>query len=286
MKLSEPMLQRQENHGEPDSHFAPLLRRLETDNLQEREAAENELRIALEREIRSGTKHSRIRSGLLILFFGFLMPAQFPLIVLHMLGIPGMVGLICAMFICLGALFFNRSIQTRAAKRLVGLQDPRAVGPLLDMLVASSNIRWEEVRTALIRLLPRLRASDEPFLTAHHLTTLTYLLRQPGMWYNRPDKSGTDLRVEILKALAQVGDEQAISTVEELAANAKSEAVRQAALECLPILKARVEEGRPGRTLLRPAHSEDDPGLSLLRPASGNHNPDTEELLRPAARDV
>jgi HEAT repeat protein len=276
----------QENQEEPDPHFAPLLRRLETDNLQKREAAENEIRTVLEREIKSGTRHSRMRSGLLVLFFGFLMPAQFPLVVMHMLGIPGMVGLICAMFICLGALFFNRSIQTRAAKRLVGLQDPRAVGPLLDMLIASSNIRWEEVRTALIRLLPRLRASDEPFLTAHHLTTLTYLLRQPGMWYNRPDKSGADLRIEILKALEQVGDEQAISTVEELAANAKSEAVKQAAIECLPILKARVEYQRPGRTLLRPAPPVDEPGASLLRPLSGNHTPDTDELLRPPAKDV
>ena len=86
----------------------------------------------------------------------------------------------------------------------------------------------------------------------------------------------------VLKVWQTIGNSQDLPIVENLVAG-KSLAkgnpeVLQAALECLPILKALVEQQKPSETYLR-ASSEPE---NLLIPAGAPDETDTELLLRPS----
>ncbi len=151
----------------------------------------------------------------------------------------------------------------------IGKQSDLRVLPLLiDYCEKRGLIYTEQEHEALLSLLKRLRTKDSVLLQERHRKFLNkYLLKKTD--YN------SSLKIAILEAYQQVGDESALQTVERLIAqrvgeyNGRGERVRRAAEECLPYLQRNLGHVTQIQTLLRPS----------------SHPEKQEELLRPA-RDV
>ncbi|HZO89820.1 MAG TPA: hypothetical protein VFB38_15940 [Chthonomonadaceae bacterium] len=199
--------------------------------------------------------------GMAIIFEGKLDPALFN-------SIGSMSGLI-------GAAFAVSQAQRNAAKKLAEFEDIRVVGPLAEALeFGDKNIR-AVAEDALIKLLPRLQASDASLLNEEQRACLNRALK---------GKNGA-LAKAILKAYEQVGDEKALPFVQKLAAGegraAKDASIRTAAQECLPYLEKLVAQQRASQTLLRAADAAETPPDVLLRPAEGGVSSTApEQLLR------
>lgn len=169
-----------------------------------------------------------------------------------------------------------------AATRMAQLQDIRAVGLLTETLETSDQDLRRVVQQALPGLLRRLQASDAHLLDAHQRKILNRLLRRARQEKNK------ELVLAVLKACEQVGDASALPEVERLAnmpdpKDAPFRQVVQAARECLPYLKVRVEQERAGQTLLRasgPEQTITTASDALLRPAQEAGTTLPEELLR------
>ena len=176
--------------------------------------------------------------------------------------------------------FGSRKVSANAAKRLAEIETVQAIPPLLDAIVLSGYRNTSPAYLPLLRLIPRLRAADYNLIDERRRKIL---LRTLGRRFNRIYKwlSGLDeLKLAILKALEQVGDENAIPVVEKLAAESRNVEVRNAAIECLPFLRQKSAQVTPGRTLLRAA-AEPQSEATLLRAAAANASPPPIELLRP-----
>jgi hypothetical protein len=166
----------------------------------------------------------------------------------------------------------DRSRGHAAVQRLSEAWDPRAVGVLAIVAQERDTSLSDQAQQALVALLPRVRASDAAYIDAEGMTALIELLKED---YDA-------LRLALLTALEQIGDERAITRVMEVRDSPRiSLEVRQAAAECLPTLKNRVRLARESSTLLR-ASSGLNPAEAaavLLRPASGAPA-STDNLLR------
>lgn len=200
---------------------------------------------------------------------------------------PHMIGMVTSMTGLLGAAFAATQKQKAATKVLAQYDDVRGVGLLVEML--GFNLEKDlraEIEMALIRLLPRLQASDASLLNAGQRAVLNFFLAR-----KRAPKGRTELTIAILKALEQVGDDKSLSIVTILAEGqgsaAADDAVQVAARECLPFLRRRVELQHAGEQLLRA--SSYDAGTTapdeLLRPASSSGETEPEQLLRAAAAE-
>jgi hypothetical protein len=183
----------------------------------------------------------------------------------------------------------------QATRRLSTLEDVRAIGGLVETLYFNYDLNGDApAREALIRLLPRLQASDSGLLTERHaawlrqmLNALPYATGNPFRRFSQRLSRRQDalprLQIAILKAFEQVGDSNSLPAVDHLARRAANPEVRKAAGECLPFLQARLEQERAVQTLLRAASaSEPDPGI-LLRPVRGDRAQDPDALVRPSA---
>jgi hypothetical protein len=218
-------------------------------------------------------------------------------------------------------LLFTRGAASRKqqaiAMAITQFDDVRAVGPLAEALEFPHEAVVPVAEKALIRLLPRLKASDVSLLNSAQRACLNLALRG----------GNTELTLAILKAWEQVGDADAISAVQQLAegrtpdrrAEEKSfvevqerdnrelvvktakrlsvflvgarrpeilEADRPkivaAAQECLPALRQSVENRQIGSQLLRPADGNLTPSDVLLRPTIPHVSTEPSgELLRP-----
>ena len=143
----------------------------------------------------------------------------------------------------------------------------------------------QAVFAALNSLLTQMKASDAPILTPALRRTLNLWLMNANsgaLSHARYDA----FFVAILKAFEQVGDSSAIPAVSRLAKmqgrTRRRKALKQAAIECLPMLRANCGEVETARTLLRASQSEVTDPDTLLRPASGSGQADAAELLRGA----
>jgi hypothetical protein len=148
-----------------------------------------------------------------------------------------------------------------ATAALTRFDDVRAIGPLAEALEFQDKYVLPFVTRALIRLLPRLQASDSPLLDVPQRACLNRAL----------NGSDTELILAILKAWEQVGDAAAIPVVQELsAANPESKQrskISEAARECLPFLLQSTERQQVGSQLLRPFDPNQTPRNVLLRPS-------------------
>jgi len=168
----------------------------------------------------------------------------------------------------------DRSQSRKTIQRLSEAWDSRAVGVLAVVAQERDVELSHQAQQALINLLPRVRASDAGFVDAEGMQALIDLLRED---YN-------ELRLALLKALEQIGDERAISMVMDLRDSPRVNLdVRQAAAECLPALENRVRLARESATLLRASSGLNpaDAAKALLRPAAGAPTA-TDNLLRSA----
>ncbi|MCW3100248.1 MAG: hypothetical protein JWL77_5866 [Chthonomonadaceae bacterium] len=180
-------------------------------------------------------------------------------------------------------LMILRQLRDPRLQQITDLEDVRAIAPLLDLMENSQEM-WEyddpsrrAIKYALLRLLPRLQASDVSWLTeaqrAALLRTLYYCTHRKYPWHYHPD-----LAVALLGALEQVGSGDALEYVQELAAlapgDARKEQIREAALACVPFLQIRAREQNAMETLLRASQESTDPN-QLLRP----HGPEKMNRL-------
>ena len=164
-----------------------------------------------------------------------------------------------------------------------------AVPALLEMLFAPGTPQHRQpIYAALLPLLPLLRPENASLLNHIHRRMLNRMLRL-GTAYVVDNNMGNSMRFAILKALAQVGDATSLATVERLAnATARTperETLKQAAIECLPMLKANLSTVQSTQTLLRASNAPAATPDTLLRPTE--HVPDTapQTLLRASTSD-
>jgi hypothetical protein len=189
---------------------------------------------------------------------------------LHLFGTLGSyVGLLTA-----GAVASQQ--QKSAAAVIARFDDVRAIGPLAEALEFKDKNMQSLVEQALIRLVPRLKASDSSLLSPDQRACLNRALKGKN----------TELILAILKAWEQVGDSGAIAEVEKLAEGhgqgEKSARIREAAQECLPALRQSAERQHLGAQLLRASAAVQASPDTLLRPAMPHLSTDPpDQLLRP-----
>lgn len=218
-------------------------------------------------------------------------------------------GTVIAGFSGLGALLAARLAMTHqqklATKLLAQMNDLSSVGEMVDGLEIKDNDIKQEVWVALIRMLPRMYASDSHLLNASQRSRLNAFLNENHRLTNDIQKQ---LIISILKAYQQVGDETALEAVEKLADGMtvgpkgvhfeyKKESksgfyqggqvgydreIRAAAQECLPFLRQRVKNLTASSQLLRASSEESAASGELLRAAQHHAMEPAEELLRPS----
>jgi len=207
--------------------------------------------------------------------------------------VPGLIFWIGMTLFLTGSIVNPRKRLRPLAQTLADTNDVRAIGPLIDALKLEDRKIHAIAKEGLIKLLPRLHASDADLLGPEQRTLLCRKLSWPiqGIDGNlRPLSPAAyqrevAFRVAILQAFAQVGDSKALAMVEQLAqGEAKTAELRQiqvAAQACLPSLVLRCEQIRRHKTLLRAAYASDTGADTLLRAAQGTRETPPNQLLRP-----
>jgi hypothetical protein len=164
-------------------------------------------------------------------------------------------------------------------------RDPRAVSALALAARDGDEDTSRVASAGLEEILPTLKASDAPYISPEGMDALIALVKRGNL----------RLGLSILAAFKQVGDSRALPVVEELAKEKNEvgailtgelarpsvfwQSLQEGARECLPYLRALVEEEKARTTLLRAAQATDT-GVSLLRPANGVVDSDEQVLLR------
>ena len=171
-------------------------------------------------------------------------------------------------------------VQTEAVAILSDAWDPKAIGALaMGMLTGDSQLRGVS-RNALLKILPKAKASDAAFYDQEQMRALATLLETVSHRQDAP------FQLALLKAFEQVGDAQMLDGVHNLTLS-KNAQVRAAAETCLPMLQERVNLQKMNRSLLRPAISPAylDSSESLLRPIKSvrEETAQNDTLLRPAS---
>lgn len=164
----------------------------------------------------------------------------------------------------------RRSVE--AERAIKELNDPKYVGMLAVLSPQiENNYTRECVDSALIRLLPWVKASHGPTFTHEQMSAVIRLAD-----HHRPD-----MRIAALKALSQVGDDRAVWTVEQVAQYDPVQSVRDAARECLPTLIHRIRNAEEQSMLLRTCITPVQNSKDLLRSIQDTHSIPDSELLRP-----
>jgi hypothetical protein len=166
-------------------------------------------------------------------------------------------------------------------RRLAEFDDVAGVGALAETLEWPDRRVQDMAARALVRLLPKLRASDGRLLSPAQRGCLYRMLSMRHI-----GRDGA-LALAILEALQQVGDKAAIPYVERLARSTAltptQRKVRQAAEECLPYLRISADNQQASQSLLRASAQENVPADALLRPVFTVVSQEPEELLRATA---
>jgi hypothetical protein len=128
---------------------------------------------------------------------------------------------------------------------------------------------------AFISITHSLHAGHYPELGRDATPQLLRLLSHPDEY----------VVLAALHALGCGSGGNAVQMVERCAARGRSEAIRAAAGNILPVLLQRQETERESKTLLRPSAAADSPEQTLLRAATGNTESDPALLLRSSSSD-
>ena len=199
--------------------------------------------------------------------------------------------LLCAvglLALCGASLAYGQDTPTFDADEIARLGGTRAIPALFMALQSPLRERHEwAIYKALTMLLPFVTPGDANLLTLDNHRTIYKWLDSDGSLYTEthyPDA----LRVAALDALERIGYSSAIPYVERLTrlfVGTRGKAkVRQAAIDCLPILQANCAEVEAARTLLRASYYAETQPDTLLRPANGGADANPAELLRVAER--
>jgi hypothetical protein len=174
--------------------------------------------------------------------------------------------------------------QRKGVQALAQFEDVRAVRPLIEAMEYNDKEMKAVAIEKLPVLLPQLRASDAGLLSKEHYAMLNRILNTD---LNTRKPAAARMRIAVLQALQQVGNESSLPVVEDLAVGKGKAAgypeVRRAAADCLPFLRVRVDHLRQTQTLLRASDGNLTPPDVLLRPAAASDvTVHADELLRAA----
>ena len=194
---------------------------------------------------------------------------------------------------------YNRKVRQRTQKttgKIDALEDLTLVGPLAEVLAIDDLAVRRMAKANLIRLLPRLRASDAALLNAYQRKHLNRFvgahLFEIGhrdireLWSKQARQRDTEFQLAILKAYEQVGDADCLPAVQSLAHptvhyKLVPPEVVDAAQQCLLFLEPMLAQDRASKQLLRASSASDVLPDTLLRPAMHNTNPEeSASLLR------
>jgi len=193
---------------------------------------------------------------------------------------PGSVGRIWWLLFPIGRWWvMDNSSQSRvrAAQTLADAWEPRAVGALALALYDNDRTVRSVAANALRKLLPHVRASDAAYIDNRQWSAL---LATGTQWHGIIHSETVAMRLALLRALEQIGDERAIPTVTQMMLDDDPEVSTQAQV-CLSFLEKHQRQTRERSTLLRSAMQETAPD-QLLRAAIGTPAMQTppEQLLR------
>ena len=263
-------------------NVADLACRLNSTAELERLQAQDDLRVLMAADVRRLSRIQKATRAARMLYVLVFVPILFfDLITGHHEIIHGS-GAFAGLF--LGLFYLQAYVQRKIARPLIALDLPQAVGPLIDVLATSDVLRDQEINDVLIRLLPRLQASDANLLLPRHRKYLNQFLGRDASWLYPNTASRAELKIAILRTLEQVGDKTSLPAVEKLAKSAANLQVRLAAQDCLPFLQQRVDHSNTQQTLLRASGADAAPEV-LLRPASSGEEAAPEQLLRASTLD-
>ena len=176
------------------------------------------------------------------------------------------------------------ALHRQARQSILQINDIHQIGLLAEALDAETMTRPKAIIMALRRLLPRLQATDTTVLTSHQRLCLYKALTWRSL--NWKGVGGSLLRydrglaLDILKAMEQIGDKDALPYVQYVAKSSWDKELRDAANNCLSFLHQKAEEHRRSETYLRPSSAISTTPDILLRPASGVTDMPSDELLR------
>lgn len=255
-----------------------LVAKLRSKKLDQREEAEQELNrlgpeavdALLKLLEKEGARRRKRR------LFGVVLLSTWAAVLVIMLatGNGSQVGSFTGMIGGMVALFAATQLQKDAATALTRYDDIRSVGPLAEALEFEDKGVATEASGALVRLLPRLRASDHAVLTPDQRRCLDRSVVK---------RRNADLTMAVLAAYEQIGDETSVELVERIAAGEVKgigdQRVIAYAGEILPAMRRNAELVKAAQTLLRPADAAESD--MLLRPAGGAPDGPEERLLRP-----
>jgi hypothetical protein len=178
------------------------------------------------------------------------------------------------------------------------LSDPpekQSIGALIDLFRFEDLYSHRRAKLALTELLPTLREEDALLLTTPSRAVLNRILRVPSTELGYKDlrelfidtaARDTKLRLAIMRAYSHIGGAEELSIIERLANSVpRLEAdvlIKEAAQECLPILRLRVEQLTAQKSLLRASSDSPPYNSTLLRAAAATPTVLPDELLRPA----
>ena len=171
--------------------------------------------------------------------------------------------------------------QIDIATRLALTRDVQAIGPLAEMMEWPDAECRRIAELALVGLLPLVKANDTALLTN----------KQRGILYRCLKPAETrrhwQLQMALLEALEQIGDEAAVTNVEELAnavpRSGVQKKVKDRAVLCLPFLSEKAKQSRDSQMLLRGSAMPASAPEILLRPALETQEARPQELLRPGS---
>jgi hypothetical protein len=188
-------------------------------------------------------------------------------------GYVGLINLVCVINLAL-MLAWNSEAHKEKLAALSNLTDVHLVGPLCEVAVSTNRDMRLLAQDALIRMLPRLQASDAARFTAEQRASLYGLLYANDFGLVRI----------VLKSLEQIGDGKALPYVQNLASGrylaARDLRVRVIAEGCLPFLEERARQQQISETLLRPV--SDGSADTLLRATAEAADTPPRQLLRAA----
>lgn len=231
----------------------------------------------MEREGHRRDKRLNVIAGVALCFTGTaVLELFFPLLA------EAGVFLNSAMLLSIFAIFPLRrptSLHRLAGEALTKNKDLRVIGPLIEALEMDDPYINRGAVSALIDMLPRLRASDTGLLTPKQMEGLCSTL-------NRREPR---LILAALKALEQIGDSRALPHVDRLAEQAAYTSeeleIQREARACRSMLVDRKISSRAGETLLRASSAPEPSEETLLRPAQSSTTDPPEILLRATIGD-
>jgi hypothetical protein len=184
-------------------------------------------------------------------------------------------GVMNVMFVVVLGSMAASQFQVGTAEALAHLYDPRAVGPLAEVLDSVAGRRRRLVLAALERLLPKLTSADGHLLDDHQRLRIARAIAK---------RDSPSFSLAGLAALDRIGDHTCTVAVRNIAlgrtAISRDETVRLAAVDAMPRFERRAAAARHLARLVRPADAPNSD--MLLRPAPQAAEPEVGLLVRPA----